>query len=107
MLPLPLPDDQGRFLMLMRNGAYQPETKMADLIKVNMMIADILLEENDRVVICGTVSVSDLENVTLAHMVQMTPALAKKMTTIMQVTFAEPALAINYSSTATFLNAKV
>jgi hypothetical protein len=94
-VPLPLPDDKGRCVTLIRNGVYPPEMKVAELIKLNMMMADILLEENDRIVICGSVSVSDLEKVTLAHMVQMTPALAKKMTTLFQVTFAEPPLAIN------------
>jgi len=96
MLPLPLPDDQGRCLILMRNGVYPPETKIADVIKVNMMTSDILLEENDRMVICGSVNVMDHAKNTLAHMVQMTPATVKKMTTLFQVTFSEPTLAFNY-----------
>ena len=94
MLPLPLPDDQGRCLILMRNGVYPPETKIADVIKVNMMTSDILLEENDRMVICGSVNVMDHENESLALMVQMTPAIAKKMSTLFQVTFAEPQTAM-------------
>jgi hypothetical protein len=96
MLPLPLPDAQGRCLILMRNGVYPPETKIADVIKVNMMTADILLEENDRMIVCGSVNVMDHEKNTLAHMVQMTPSTVKKMTTLFQVTFAKPSLAINY-----------
>jgi len=90
MIPLPLPDDKGRCLILMRNGVYPPETKIADVIKVNMMTADILLEENDRLVICGSMNVMDHEKNTLAHMIQMTPATVKKMTTLFQVTFAVP-----------------
>jgi hypothetical protein len=96
MVPLPLPDEQGRCLILMRNGVYPPETKIADVVKVNMMTADILLEENDRMIICGSVNVMDHEKNTLAHMVQMTPSVVKKMTTLFQVTFVEPPLAINY-----------
>jgi hypothetical protein len=80
----------------MRNGVYPTELKIADVIKVNMMTADILLEENDRLVICGSANVMDHGKNTLAHMVQMTPTVVKKMTTLFQVTFAEPALAINY-----------
>jgi phosphoribosylformylglycinamidine (FGAM) synthase-like amidotransferase family enzyme len=95
MLPLPLPDGQGRFVMLMRNSVYPSDVKIADVVKVNMMTADILLEENDRLVICGSVSAMDHEKNTLAHMVQMTPSVAKKMSTLFQVTFAEPPLAIN------------
>jgi hypothetical protein len=97
MVPLPLPDDQGRSVILMRNGVIPPDVKIADVIKMNLMMSDILLEENDRMVICGSVNVLDHEKSTVALMVQMSPAIAKKMTTLFQVTFAEPTLAINYS----------
>jgi hypothetical protein len=96
MLPLPLPDDHGRFLILMRNGVFPPETKFEDVFKANMMILDILFEENDRLVICGTVNVMDHGKSTLAHMVQMTPAIVKKTTTVFEVTFVEPPLVLNY-----------
>jgi hypothetical protein len=96
MLPLPLPDDQGRTVILMRNGVIPPDVKMVDVIKTNFMTSDILLEESDRLVICGSVNVLDHDKSTLALMAQMTPSLVKKMTTIFQVTFAEPPLAINY-----------
>jgi hypothetical protein len=59
------------------------------------MMTDILLEENDQLVICGSVNVMDHSKSSLALMAQMTPALGKKMATIFQVTFAEPPLAIN------------
>jgi hypothetical protein len=74
----------------MRNGVYPPETKIADVIKVNMMMADILLEEDDQLVICGSMNVMDHEKNTLAHMIHYTPATVKKMTTLFQVTFAVP-----------------
>jgi hypothetical protein len=80
----------------MRNSVYPPESKIADVFKVNMMTLDILLEENDRLVIFGSTNVLDHEKNTLAHMVQMTPAIVKKITTLIQVTFAEPPLSINY-----------
>jgi hypothetical protein len=103
MFPLPLPDEKGRCLILMRNSVYPTETKIEDVFKVNMMTLDILLEENDGLVIFGSTFVMDHAKNTLPHMVQMTPAVAKKITTVFQVTFAEPPLAINYPKTATFL----
>jgi hypothetical protein len=96
MVPLPLPDDKGRVVILGRMGLHPSETKVTDLMKVNLMTLDILMEENDRIVICGSANVMDLEKNTLAHMVQMTPAIAKKMSTIFQVIFDEPPIAINY-----------
>ena len=96
MLPLPLPDDKGRSVVLGRNGAFPPDVKIVDLIKANFMMADILLEEDDRMVICGSVNVTDNENSSLAQLAQMTPAIAKKMSTYFQVTFAEPQLANNF-----------
>jgi hypothetical protein len=78
----------------MRGGAFPQDVKILDMMKANMMMLDILLEENDRLVICGSVNVMDHENETLALMVQMTPAIAKKMSTLFQVTFAEPQTAM-------------
>jgi menaquinone-dependent protoporphyrinogen IX oxidase len=95
MFPLPLPDDQGRIVILARNGMIPPHVKVVDVIRANFMMIDILLEENDRLVICGSVNMMDHDKSSLAFMAQMTPALGKKMTTLFQVTFAEPPLAIN------------
>jgi len=96
MLPLPLPDDQGRCVILARNGMIPPDVKIVDWIKANMMMSDILLEENDRMIICGSVNVLDHEKSSLALMTQMTPTLVKKMLTLFQVTFAVPPHAINF-----------
>ena len=85
-LPLPLPDDQGRRVVLMRIGVHSPErVKVVDIFKVNMMIMDVLLEEDDRAVICGTVFIIDHSNVTMSHLVQYSPSFAKKTTTLLQV----------------------
>jgi hypothetical protein len=83
-LPLPLPDDQGRSVILMRDSAFPPDVKIIDVFKANMMISDIALEENDRMVICGSVNVMDHEHSSLALMSQMTPALMKKLSTLFQ-----------------------
>ena len=85
-MPLPLPDDQGRVVVLMRIGVHNPEqVKVADIFKVNMMIMDVLLEEDDRAVICGAVFIVDHSNVTMSHLVNYSPSFAKKTTTLLQV----------------------
>jgi hypothetical protein len=98
-LPLPLPDEQGRRVILMRNALYSPErVKFVDVIKTNMMIVDVLLLEDDRAFICGTVNVMDHSKNTLAHMTQMSPFIAKKATTLFQVRITVPATGIPFSS---------
>ena len=73
-------------MVLMRIGVHNPErVKVADLFKVNMMITDVLLEEDDRAVICGIVFIIDHSNVTMSHLVQYSPSFAKKTTTLLQV----------------------
>jgi len=79
----------------MRDSAFPPDVKIIDVFKANMMISDIALEENDRMVICGSVNVMDHEHSSLALMSQMTPALMKKLSTLFQVTFAKTPLALN------------
>lgn len=84
-LPLPLPDDEGHLVVLMRIGVSNPErVKAVDIFKANMMIMDVLLEEDDRVVICGAVFVIDHSNVTMSHLTQYSPSFAKKATTLLQ-----------------------
>jgi hypothetical protein len=73
-----------------------PDVKITDMIKSNFMMTDILLEENDRMIVCGSVNVMDHENSSLALWTQMTPALGKKMSTIFQVTFDKPPFSLNY-----------
>jgi hypothetical protein len=81
----------------MRSGVYRPEeVEIIDVFKSNMMIADILLEEDDRISVCGTVNVMDHSNLSLAHMTQFSPSLVKKMTTVFQVKIAEPTKTVCY-----------
>ncbi|XP_069691386.1 retinol-binding protein pinta-like [Periplaneta americana] len=85
ILPLPLPDDQGRRVILMRNGLNDPEKfKLVDMFRINIMIIDVLLEEDDRSTICGTVIVLDHSRSTLTHFTQFTPSLIKRGTTLFQ-----------------------
>jgi hypothetical protein len=99
MLPLPIPDEKGRRVILARTGLHAPdELKVADLFKAQMMIADVLLEEDDRVTVCGTVNVMDHSNTSLALVAQFSPSLAKKASTLFQVNTAKStySLSVNY-----------
>jgi hypothetical protein len=94
-LPLPLPDEQGRRVMLMRNGLHNPDqVSIQSLFKTNMMMLDVMLEEDDRSIVCGTVNVMDSASVSLAHIAQFNPSLVKKMTTLFQVKITEPTKAV-------------
>lgn len=86
MLPLRKPDAQGRKVFLLRPGLTDPnKIKISDVMKVNVMIMDILLEEDDTYVIKGVVGILDLADVTLGHAMQMTPSVVKKMTACSEV----------------------
>jgi len=73
-------------VVLMRIGICNPErVKAVDIFKVNMMIMDVLLEEDDRAIICGAVIIIDHSNVTMSHLAQYSLSFAKKTTTLLQV----------------------
>jgi len=81
-LPLPLPDDQGRRVIIQRLSIYNPEeVKLVDVAKEMMMKVDVMLEEDDRSIICGIVIILDYTNSTLAHVMQYNPSFVKKMIT--------------------------
>jgi hypothetical protein len=103
MLPLPIPDDKGRRVILLRTGGYDTrEVKVVDIFKVQMMISDIMLEEDDRETVAGIVNVVDHSKTTLAHMALFSPSLVKKVTTLFQVNIltiaetTEPPLLSNF-----------
>ncbi|KAG8226436.1 hypothetical protein J437_LFUL015104 [Ladona fulva] len=79
LLPLRDPDDKGRRVFLMRPGKGDPsKIKMTSIIKVNMMIADISLLDDDIHTIAGSVSLCDMRGMTIGHVTQMTPSLMKQ-----------------------------
>jgi hypothetical protein len=104
MLPLPVPDDKGRRVILLRSGGYDPqEVKIVDIFKVQMMIADIFIEEDDRGTVAGIVNVLDHSKTTLAHMALFSPSLVKKATTLFQVNMAESTQTLTVSNVKTDL----
>lgn len=86
---LPKPDFEGRSVMLIRPGTCDPSTiTIESQFKVSFMHADVVLQEDDRPIVCGEVTIIDLKDVTLSHAVQMTPSVVKKLMVTFQVPHA-------------------
>lgn len=86
-LPTPL-NDNGPRVMVMRLGLYPPEKySLEEVMSVACAMQEVLMLEDDYANVNGVVCVADFEHTTLAHMFQMTPTIAKKMTV-----FSEEAL---------------
>lgn len=85
-LPLPVTESPGSpRIMLIRPGAFDANKyTIPEVMRVNTMVNDILMIEDDNMVVSGQVGVVDLANVTFAHLVQIQPAFMKKMTMLWQ-----------------------
>lgn len=85
---LPLPDTESPGsprIMLVRPGVYDAnKVTIQEVMKVSSMVNDILMIEDDNTAVAGQIGIIDLQNVTLAHFIQMQPAFIKKMTMMMQ-----------------------
>ena len=71
----------------MRNGVYDPQKfSTDDLMKVTMTIGFLLDHfENETASITGAVQIIDVANLSAGHILQMTPAISKKMMVFSQV----------------------
>lgn len=86
MLPLPktYADDAPR-IIFGRMGGWDPAAfKPEEVMKVMMLVNDLMHEEDDQMIICGQVNIADMKDATLAHFLQFTPSMMKKMTMMMQ-----------------------
>ena len=73
-------------MILWRNGVYDPHKfSVDDTSKLGWMFADITMDEDEAMVIAGNVFIMDMAGTTAAHMLQFTPAIAKKSMTVWQV----------------------
>lgn len=85
---LPLPDTEAPGsprIMLIRPGIYDANKfTLQEVMKVSTMVNDILMVEDDSTVVAGQIGIIDLQNVTIAHFIQMQPAFIKKMTMMWQ-----------------------
>lgn len=50
-----------------------------------LLVADVFFDEEEVASVTGVVVVEDVREMTLAHMVSITPVYAKKMSTLLQV----------------------
>lgn len=85
-LPLPNTESPGSpRIMLIRPGIYDAnQFTIQEVMKVSTMVNDILMVEDDNTVVAGQIGIIDLQNVTIAHFIQMQPAFIKKMTMMWQ-----------------------
>ncbi|XP_046384866.1 uncharacterized protein LOC124155192 [Ischnura elegans] len=80
MLPLPEPDELGRRIFVFRSGRYDTnEFNITDICKVNFMLMDYMLMNDDSYNTAGVVSIGDSKDATMAHAAQMSPTLIKKI----------------------------
>nr|ATY51904.1 CTD6 [Heliconius melpomene] len=70
---------------IIRPGVYDPDKyKINDIFSVSILIQRILMKEDDNVIVSGMRTILDLEGVTVAHYLQMTPAVMKRMAVLSQ-----------------------
>jgi len=85
MLPISKLQPDGPVIVVVRPGAYDAEKfHIEEIIQVFMLINDLLLIENDNIAVVGSLSIIDLKDVTLGHLLQMQPSIIKKMTMLSQ-----------------------
>lgn len=85
MFPVSKCTPGGPQLVIVRPGAYDADKlNITDAIRAFMLINDIMFTENDNLAVAGVISIVDLKDATLAHLMQMTPSLIKKMTMLNQ-----------------------
>lgn len=85
-LPLPGYDPNGRKVVIIKAGGHDPKIHaMDEVFRATHLISDIMVEEDEQMSITGVVQLLDLQGVTAAHALQMSPPLVKKAMTIWQV----------------------
>ncbi|KRT78511.1 CRAL-TRIO domain containing protein [Oryctes borbonicus] len=68
--------------LIFRSTVFDPEKHTAiDAFKINLMINDILMNEDDQMVIGGICVVTDMGNMSVAQMMSYTPSVMKKVMT--------------------------
>uniref|UniRef100_A0A1L8DZG8 Putative phosphatidylinositol transfer protein sec14 n=1 Tax=Nyssomyia neivai TaxID=330878 RepID=A0A1L8DZG8_9DIPT len=85
---LPLPNtvepDSPR-VIIMRPGVYDANKyDITDIMRIRIMANDIQMLEDDNIIVAGQMGILDLSNVTMAHFLQFSPTLTKKMTVMNQ-----------------------
>lgn len=87
-LPLPQTNEEGEVIALYRTGCYDPaKFDQISLSKVQLMISEIMLIENDNVIVAGGNTVLDIKGGTMGHFSKVSPMLIKKIMKIYQHAF--------------------
>ncbi|XP_046979860.1 alpha-tocopherol transfer protein-like [Schistocerca americana] len=81
---LPQLDDEGRRVTILRTVLPPNAVPLHESVKLNMMGADATLREDDAAVVCGEVTIQDMQGMTMAHMSAWTPWQLKRFMTCYQ-----------------------
>ncbi|CAL4095895.1 unnamed protein product [Meganyctiphanes norvegica] len=99
-LPLPGYDKEGRRVVFIRTSVHDPaKFSMDECFKATHFINDVMIEEDEQCSITGFVQCMDMAKATMAHNLQMTPALMKKSMTIWQDGYPMRPKGLNYINT--------
>ncbi|XP_058833369.1 retinol-binding protein pinta-like [Topomyia yanbarensis] len=75
----------GPRLVLVRPGVGDPSMfSMQQVFKLQTMILDIMMKEDDNLCIAGQVGIADMSHTTMAHFLQFNPTLMKKISLLGQ-----------------------
>ncbi|XP_058803014.1 retinol-binding protein pinta-like [Phymastichus coffea] len=80
LLPLRKVDEDGRLVVVIRVAAHDPRKhKQSDVLKAGMMVLDLAAREHVHSSIYGIVALHDMAGVQLAHALQVTPTVVKRL----------------------------
>ncbi|XP_078722425.1 alpha-tocopherol transfer protein-like [Lampetra fluviatilis] len=92
---LPQPDAQGRRIIVLRPGLWNPAVAPAtDMLRVLYMTLEMLVRQEETQV-CGLVVLADYAGLGLAHASHLGPAFARRVATVLQDAFPVRVKAVN------------
>ncbi|XP_068086601.1 retinol-binding protein pinta [Anabrus simplex] len=90
-------------LWLYRPSNFDPKvSNVNDVVKVMFMMVEIVLMESEESVIYGQNLLIDLENVSMSHLLQLSPLLIKKLFQVWQAGYPCRPQAMNFINTPSF-----
>lgn len=97
---MPKPNAEGETIVIYRPGVYDPSKfELADIFKVDSMIVDIMMMENDTFMISGGGGLWDMAGGTMNHFAGYTPSLLKKAMRIFEQAYPIRIKTINLINT--------
>nr|XP_022919892.1 retinol-binding protein pinta-like [Onthophagus taurus] len=90
--------------MLMRAEGWDLNAyTMVDIMKLNYMIMDIIVNEDDHALIAGVIALQDGTGIEMKHMLQMTPSMMKKSSMLFQEAYPNRPKAMHYFNPPSFI----